>query len=708
MLSEAAQVLHRVFGYSAFYPAQEQAIASILGGRDTLVVMPTGGGKSLCYQVPALAKEGVTLVVSPLIALMKDQVEALERRGVAATFINSSLEWREQSERLSRMGRGEYKLVYVAPERLRNRGFSEALEQVRVTLLAVDEAHCISQWGHDFRPDYMRLRPVIESLGRPLVAAFTATATPEVRVDIIRNLGMSDPNEIVAGFERPNLRFVVRQVAGDYEKEERLHAIVQEYGTGIVYCATRKRVEAVAALLESRHTRTTSYHGGMSDEERDRAQNRFVEQKADVVVATNAFGMGIDRPDVRFVVHYEIPGSLEAYYQEAGRAGRDGQPAYCEMLFNFADTRVQEFFIAGANPGPGLIRALFDHLRKLRDARNEVVLSNSELTESMAGVENDMAVGAALAFLERAGVLERFDLHGKRGIRLLNPQQKSFEIPIDEVALSEKERRDRAKLRAVIDFAYATRCRQWMILDYFGEKGGHACGTCDICRKRAAGGEREPTPEEHTVVRKILSCIARMSRRNGAEWEARYGRGRLIQVLTGKTSDEVTRAGLNTLSTFGILAEADSRYLNRLLDTLAEGGLIQVGEEPYRLVGLSAAGDTAMRAEEGKYRLHWPEPPGEKRSRTKKTKATKADTFAETLAPEDEPLYELLRNIRKDQAKARGNVPAFQIFSDAVLRSLARLKPRSIEAALRIRGIGPEKARTMLPPFLEAIERAVK
>ncbi|MGI8482293.1 MAG: RecQ family ATP-dependent DNA helicase, partial [Chthoniobacterales bacterium] len=320
-------VLEKYFGFREFLEAQEEVIAAIVGGSDALVVMPTGGGKSLCYQLPALLLEGTTVVVSPLIALMKDQVDALRRRGIPATLINSSLGSEEQRERIRGLARGEYKLVYIAPERFRSPSFLEALGQITIALFAVDEAHCLSMWGHDFRPDYFRLNQVLESLGRPQVAAFTATATPEVRADIIAHLDLRERREFVAGFARPNLKLLVTHVANEPAKYERLHALVREFKTGIVYCATRKRAEAVAATLKFEKISSILYHGGMSDDEREQAQNAFMGGERDIVVATNAFGMGIDRADIRFVAHFEMPGSVEAYYQEAGRAGRDGQPA---------------------------------------------------------------------------------------------------------------------------------------------------------------------------------------------------------------------------------------------------------------------------------------------------------------------------------------------------------------------------------------------
>ena len=418
------QVLEKYFGFREFLDAQEEVIAAITGGADALVVMPTGGGKSLCYQLPALLLEGTTVVVSPLIALMKDQVDALQRRGISATLINSSLSPAEQRERIQALARGEFKLVYIAPERFRSRSFLEALGQSTIALFAVDEAHCLSMWGHDFRPDYFRLDQVLETLGRPQVAAFTATATPEVRRDILTHLGLREPREFVAGFARPNLKLLISHVANEAEKYGRLHALIREHKTGIVYCSTRKRVEAVAETLKTAQISSILYHGGMNDEEREQAQNEFMQGRRDIVVATNAFGMGIDRPDIRFVVHFDVPGSVEAYYQEAGRAGRDGEAATCDLFFNHADTRVQEFFIEGSNPPFEFIVQTYEMLRREADDKHELQISIKDMATRLGPEGNDMMLSSSLHVLDRQGYIDRFDIPGRRvrGTRLLKPK----------------------------------------------------------------------------------------------------------------------------------------------------------------------------------------------------------------------------------------------------------------------------------------------
>lgn len=345
VMEQARGALKRYFGYDSFRSGQERLVGAILDGRDALGVMPTGAGKSICYQLPAVLLPGVSLVVSPLISLMKDQVDALTETGIPAAYINSSLSAQETNERLRGMLEGRYKLVYVAPERLESERFLSILRQVRIPLVAVDEAHCVSQWGHDFRPSYMGIARVLAHIEpRPVMAAFTATATDVVKQDIVDRLRLSRPERVTTGYARDNLALSVVRNA---DKRDYLERYIRERPgqAGIVYAATRREVESVHQHLRSLGIAAGMYHAGLSEEERDAAQDAFLRDDLQIIVATNAFGMGIDKSNVRFVVHYNMPKNLEAYYQEAGRAGRDGDPGECVLLFSPADTATQKFFI---------------------------------------------------------------------------------------------------------------------------------------------------------------------------------------------------------------------------------------------------------------------------------------------------------------------------------------------------------------------------
>ncbi|HKV40004.1 MAG TPA: ATP-dependent DNA helicase RecQ, partial [Blastocatellia bacterium] len=418
--------LSRYFGFRGLREGQGEIINSVLEGRDTLAVMPTGGGKSLCYQLPATMSEGVTLVISPLIALMKDQVDALTARGVPTTLINSSLGFREIKERLAATSEGRFKLIYISPERLRSDAIIQAIRAANIKLLAVDEAHCISHWGHDFRPDYLKIGVASELLGRPQTIALTATATPRVRQDIIDQLRLRDPNVFVAGFDRPNLRLTVRHSGGEKDKLQAVKQILESVpGSGVIYAATRKAVEQLAARLKMSGYDAVPYHGAMPPDERTRVQERFMSGDIRAIVATNAFGMGIDKPDIRFVIHYHIPGSIEAYYQEIGRAGRDGADAGCFLLFNYADTRTQQFFIDAGQPSIDLVTQVYRAIAAIQaEQQNQGDHTVSpEAIASKIGVK-PAAIGPALGVLERAG-------HVERGRRADSTTLVSLLMPVD-------------------------------------------------------------------------------------------------------------------------------------------------------------------------------------------------------------------------------------------------------------------------------------
>jgi ATP-dependent DNA helicase RecQ len=418
----ARAVLARHFGYEDFRAGQGRAIRSALAGRDILVLMPTGGGKSLCYQVPSQLLDGVTLVVSPLISLMKDQVDGLARVGIRATFVNSTLEAEEVRRRLDAVEAGAVRLLYVAPERFASRSFTDRLERLQVRLLVVDEAHCISQWGHDFRPSYLRLGAVRDRLDRPTMA-LTATATPDVREDIVFHLRLRDPVHVVRGFDRPNLRWHVLAARNDREKDGLLVRLLGDRrqsggeGSAIVYATTRKSVDTVSHLLNRRGIRSAGYHAGIGPAARQRLQDEFMSGHVRVVVATNAFGMGIDKPDVRLVVHYNTPATLEDYYQEAGRAGRDRKDADCVLIHAYADRFTHEFLIGQAHPGRGPTEAVArllemaagvpDRSGRAGPSQSAILLTGETFRQAAQLAGGAKRLEAVLRLLTTCGSLER-------------------------------------------------------------------------------------------------------------------------------------------------------------------------------------------------------------------------------------------------------------------------------------------------------------
>ena len=482
--------LRERFGYDSFNPGQEEVIGRVLAGEDTLAILATGAGKSLCYQLPALMLPGTTVVVSPLIALMKDQLDMLESFGVRETVaLNSTLSEDQEAAALARIASGAMKIVFVTPEKLEDDTFVEVLQRLTVPLFVIDEAHCISAWGHDFRPAYLGLGHAIVTLGTPTVLALTATATPAVREDILTQLGVPDVKPIVRGFDRPSLIYSVRRAENEAGKLRAIKALFDNdelVGTGIIYTATIKNaLEVQKYLTEQLAIPAAVYHSKLQKHDRISVHELFMSEAIRAVVATNAFGLGIDKPNIRFVVHYDLPGSIEAYTQEAGRAGRDGRPSKCILVYRMSDTRVQNYFLTGKYPDIEEVQRVFGTLEIFGTQEGGVSLTDLRKITQLPLTK----LKVVLALLKKAGFIEA----SSRARSTCSPSTPASRAVLDLANYETKKRYDQSKLAMMLQYAETTSCRRRFILNYFGENyTADSCGACENClqgrRDRALSG----------------------------------------------------------------------------------------------------------------------------------------------------------------------------------------------------------------------------
>jgi ATP-dependent DNA helicase RecQ len=476
-LTRMRRTLRQTFGLAKLRPGQAEVIRSVLEGNNTLAIMPTGAGKSLCYQLPSLHLPGTTVVVSPLISLMKDQVDKLEDAGLDAAQLNSALTTQEHEENLEQIKTEKSDFIFVTPERFTDQKFLAELRKRAISFVVIDEAHCISEWGHDFRPAYLSLGVAVKTLGSPPVLALTATATPEVTVDIEKQLDLGKLQVVKTGIYRANLRFEVKRVTNEREKHEELIRILNGHeGAGIIYAATVKTVEALADWLKAFDFKIEKYHGRMKASDRKRNQDAFMNGELKAILATNAFGMGIDKPDICFVVHYQMPGSLEAYYQEAGRAGRDGEPATCSLFYQLEDRRTHQFFLGGKHPKYNDILAVYQVLETLGAAESPVTLAT---VQEYANTASDTKVRVILSLLKELKIVR--ELRGGK-FRLLRDDVNQRELEKLTRLSEEKVEKDKEKLERMMQYGQSAMCRWRVLHDYFAEEmEAERCGKCDNC-----------------------------------------------------------------------------------------------------------------------------------------------------------------------------------------------------------------------------------
>jgi ATP-dependent DNA helicase RecQ len=676
-LADARAALREHFGYSAFRPGQEAAVESVLAGRDTMVVLPTGGGKSLCYQVPALMLPKLTVVISPLISLMKDQVDALEARGLPATFVNSTLSSAQVSDRLARAIRGDVKLLYVAPERFDFGTTAERLRDAGVSLLAVDEAHCISEWGHDFRPSYLRIAQVREKLGWPPTVALTATATPHVRSDIVKQLKLDSPTMIITGFDRTNLSYHVIPTKTESDKDDALiHILKETAGLSVIYASTRKAVERIALLLERARISAAAYHAGLDDERRHGVQDAFMNEKVRAIVATNAFGMGIDKANVRLVIHYAMPGTLEAYYQEAGRSGRDGLPANCYLLHSFPDRFTHEFFIKGAYPDRALVEEVYDVMRRKADRSGSIDLTPDQIAARLKTKAGGREVESAMRILTSSGAFSIPQEGSMRAIvRLLaTPERIKRE-------LGDNDAMELGILRAMWRVA-GTALNDGAPIDLdglppgFGGAGG-AMPLLDALQSRQfLEWRRAGSAAALTAPKKPLTAFR-------IDWE----------TLDRRRKNDLQK--LDSMQQYAYTKGCRRGFVLRYFgDPAARTTCTGCDNCLGTRVDVEHGGAPSMRGGAAR-------PKARKRTSSEADRSAAADD-APVLSGADEALLARLRDLRRTISR-EAQVPAYVVFSDRTLAEMAVRRPANAHALGDIRGVGPVKIEKYGERFLHVL-----
>ncbi|MCB9492084.1 MAG: RecQ family ATP-dependent DNA helicase [Dehalococcoidia bacterium] len=645
--------LRETFGYPDFRGGQSRVLES-LADRDVVAVMPTGSGKSLCYVLPAL-EVGRTVVVSPLIALMQDQVEGLQASGVPAAFINSNLNRDEQNKRYLDFIQGRTPLLYVAPERFQNQRFVAGLREAGVNLLAIDEAHCISEWGHNFRPDYLQLGTVRERLGMPRTLALTATANPQVRRDIAARLGLDGAAEVVTTVDRPNLTLAVERID---RVEDRVQWVI-DYAkrrpglAGIVYARTRRSVEDIAQAMRDAGVKAQAYHAGLEREVRSAVQRRFTVGEVPVIVATNAFGMGIDKPDVRYVIHVNMPGRLEAYTQEAGRAGRDGDPSECTLLYARSDRRFQQGFIDEAHPSDEQVRQTWQRWVQIADP------NTGRLPFAVA--DDDPGYGMIVSALRQSRLLDPIALRITSG---------RDDAPIDTSGIARHRAYAEGRLREMTEYAETTGCRRGVILRYFGEEAPERCERCDNCLGRHEGAEVDAVAEDlYDRLLDLREAIARQGDRDP------------YRVFENRTAREI------------------ATYRPRSVDALQ--AIWGIGSKRASWFGRDVLAIVDEWEREHPEATPAPALPAQTSLGSRSRSA--ADEGPEVRP--DDPLFQALRAWRSERAKAEG-LPAYTVFSDRTLRELVTVKPRNVHALLGVWGLGESRVERFGPELVRVIREA--